>query len=78
MLRFKPCPSFVFLSPKIVAICLSCNFVAKVRIIFETTKLFRNYFSNFCKISFTFPTCHFSVTEIPPRRAPGAISTSQS
>ena len=49
MLRFKPCPLFVFLSPEKLRFCLSCNFVAKVRIISETTKLFGNFFREICK-----------------------------
>ena len=91
MLRFKPCPLFVFLSPEKLRFCLSCNFVAKVRIISETTKLFSNFFAIFCKnlllasaeanfslftLHFSlFLSCHFSVSEIPPRHAPAVIST---
>ena len=51
MLRFKPCPLFVFLSPEKLRFCLSCNFVAKVRIISETTKLFSNFFAIFYQFS---------------------------
>ena len=117
MLRFKPCPLFVFLSlilqlrckvnaePSSLELCWAearnriaihrnCNFVAKVRIISETTKLFSNFFAIFCKnillasaeanfslftLHFSlFLSCHFSVSEIPPRRAPAVISTRQS
>ena len=51
MSRFKPCPLFIFLSPEKLRFCLSCNFVAKVLIIFETTKLFSNFFVIFYQFS---------------------------
>ena len=52
MLRFKPRPLFVFLSPKKLLSYQSCNYVAKVRIISETAKLFSNFFREFCKFLF--------------------------
>ena len=42
--RFKPCPWVVFLGRN-SRFYQFCNYVAKVRRIFETTKLFRDYFS---------------------------------
>ena len=66
MLRFKPCPSFVFLSPKKSLFYQSCNYVAKVRIIFELRKFFGNFFFDFlqffsfsCKILSFSPGCRF-------------------
>ena len=51
MLRFKPCPLFVFLSPEKDAFSLFCIFDAKVRIISENTKLFCNFFAIFYQFS---------------------------